>query len=265
MTNVYLVDGLKANLIRIIQLCDEGLNVIFTKVDCKALDERGDIKLQGIRSWNNCYMWNASNQCLVTVKSQLDIWHRKLGHMSTHGLSKIVNTGVVRGIPKLETSTELDCETCCKGKQVKVQHKQLSDIRTTRIIELVHMDLMGPVQTESISGKRYILVLVDDFSRYTWVMFLRNKSDAFVSFKILALQLKSENEGICQIRSDHGGEFQMQRLTNSVTSKGLGISIQLHTHPNKTVWLKGKIELYKRWPEPCCMGTTFPQGFGQRL
>ena len=78
LTNVYLVDGLKANLIRIIQLCDEGLNVIFTKVDCKALDERGDIKLQGIRSWNNCYMWNASNQCLVTVKSQLDIWHIKL-------------------------------------------------------------------------------------------------------------------------------------------------------------------------------------------
>lgn len=72
----------------------------------------------------------------------------------THGLGRIVNSGVVRGVPKLETSTDLVCDACCKGKQIKVQHKQLSDIRTKKVLESVHMDLMGPVQTESIIGKR---------------------------------------------------------------------------------------------------------------
>lgn len=70
------------------------------------------------------------------------------------------------------------------------------------------MDLMGPIQTESIAGRKYIFVQVDDYSRYTWVRFLREKSEALESFKILALQLKTEKGSIVHIRSDHGSEFQ---------------------------------------------------------
>lgn len=195
------------DLINISQLFDEGLTVIFTKIYCKALDEHGNVKLHGIRSDNNCYMWNTTNQCMLTTESQLNIWHKILGHMSTHGRNRLVNSGVVRGVSKLETSTDLVCDACCKGKQVTVHHKQLSDIRTTRLLELVYMDLMGPVHTESITGKRYIFVLIADYSRYTWMMFVREKSDAIKSFKIIALQLKSEKGRILQIRSDHGGEF----------------------------------------------------------
>ena len=79
---------------------------------------------------------------------------------------------------------------------MKVQHKQISEIRSQGILELVHMDLMGPITPDSIAGKKYIFVLVDDFSRYTWVDFLRNKSDTLESFRILALQLKQEKGGI---------------------------------------------------------------------
>lgn len=133
------------DLINISQLFDEGLTVIFTKIYCKALDEHGNVKLHGIRSDNNCYMWNTTNQCMLTTESQLNIWHKKLGHMSTHGRNRLVNSGVVRGVSKLETSTDLVCDACCKGKQVTVHHKQLSDIRTTRLLELVYMDLMNDV------------------------------------------------------------------------------------------------------------------------
>ncbi|XP_056853712.1 uncharacterized protein LOC130503085 [Raphanus sativus] len=207
LINVYLVDGLKANLISVSQLCDEGLRVIFDKRECQALDDKNNIILCGYRSANNCYMWKPSNQCMTAKGSQLELWHKKLGHMNTHGLSRLVRAEVIRGVPPLEDHTDSVCGACCQGKQVKVQHKQVSQTNSKGILELVHMDLMGPITPSSVAGKQYIFVLVDDFYRFTWVRFLKNKSDAIDSFRILALQLKQKKRGICQIRSDHGGEF----------------------------------------------------------
>ena len=109
--------------------------------------------------------------------------------MNTNGLTRLVNAEVVRGVPELVKQTDTVWKLL-SGKQVKVQHKQISEIRSKGILELVHMDHMGPITPDSIAGKRYIFVLVNDFSRYTWVDFLRNKSDALESFHILALQGK---------------------------------------------------------------------------
>lgn len=74
------------------------------------------------------------------------------------------------------------------------------------------MDLMGPVHVESIVGKKYMFVLVDDYTRYTWIRFLREKSETLNSFKSLALQLRNDKWRIKLIRSDHGGEFQNDML-----------------------------------------------------
>ncbi|XP_024013198.1 uncharacterized protein LOC112087519 [Eutrema salsugineum] len=123
LVNVYYVHGLNANLISVSQLCDEGLKVIFTRVDCKAVDENGNTVFYGIRSGNNCYMWSVTDQCLLARQSQLDLWHKRLGHMNVKGLTKLVKAEVVRGIPLLESETQTVCGACQKGKQVKVQHK----------------------------------------------------------------------------------------------------------------------------------------------
>ncbi|KAG7559036.1 Integrase catalytic core [Arabidopsis thaliana x Arabidopsis arenosa] len=221
LSNVYFVEGLTANLISISQLCDDGLKVIFTKLDCEACDVNGNKVLSGVRSGNNCYMWKNSEVCLSATTSKLDLWHQRLGHINFQSLIKIVNAEVIRGIPKLQGNTDVVCKACSKGKQIKVQHKKVGDIGSKRILELVHMDLMGPVQTESLSGKKYILVLVDDFSRFTWVRFLREKSEAVESFKILALQLQTEKGNLAQIRSDHGGEFQNEEFETFCNIQGI--------------------------------------------
>ncbi|XP_024009962.1 uncharacterized protein LOC112085161 [Eutrema salsugineum] len=221
LLNVFYVRGLKANLISVSQLCDEGLKVIFTRMDCKAVDENGNIVLLGIRSGNNCYMWSQSDQCLSARESHLELWHKRLGHMNTHGLSRLVKAEAIRGIPELDAPRDSVCEVCSRGKQIKVPHKAVSEIRSKKVLELIHMDLMGPVQTESIGGRRYIFVLVDDFSRFTWVRFLSEKSEATNSFKILALQLKTEKGNIVQIRNDHGGEFQNELFEQFCNSQGI--------------------------------------------
>lgn len=87
--------------------------------------------------------------------------------MNTHGLTRLVNAEVVRGVPDLESQTDTVCGACCPEKHIKIQHKQITEIHSKHILELVHMDLIGPITPESIDGKRYIFVLVDDFSRYT--------------------------------------------------------------------------------------------------
>lgn len=92
-----------------------------------------NIVLYRIRSGNNYYMWKPSNQCLSTVDSQLDVWHKKLGYMNVHELSRLVKVGVVRGVLILENSSETVCEVCIKGKQIKVQHKKIFEISSKTI------------------------------------------------------------------------------------------------------------------------------------
>ena len=122
----------------------------------------------------------------------IELWHQKLGHINYKNLTKIVNVWAVWGIPKLGIKKDGICEPCQLGKQLKKSHKVLQQITTTRILELLHMDLMGCMQVESTGGRRYIFVCVDDFSRYTWVEFLKEKFDTFNVFEKLCLKLKNE-------------------------------------------------------------------------
>lgn len=95
LINVYFVDGLKANILSVSQLCDEGLEVIFNSKECRAVNTKGNLVLRGVRSGNNCYMWKASHVSLSARETKLDLWHKKLGHMNTHGLTRLVNAKVV--------------------------------------------------------------------------------------------------------------------------------------------------------------------------
>ncbi|CAA7051603.1 unnamed protein product [Microthlaspi erraticum] len=218
--NVYLVQGLKSNLISVSQLCDEGLTVWFNKLECKAIDADGKAVLRGVRSGNNCYMWDQSAKCL-SVRDDVELWHKRLGHMNIRHLTTLVNKEIVRGVPKLKGCEKIVCGPCNQGKQVKVQHKKVPDVQSKSALDLVHMDFMGPMQVESIAGKRYVFVLVDDYSRYTWVRFIRDKSDTMASFKIWALQVINEKGSIKRIRSDHGGEFQNEAMKNFCNEQGI--------------------------------------------
>ena len=86
-----------------------------------------------------------------------------------------------------------------------MSHKKIQHLTMSRGLELLHMDLMGPMQVKSLGGKRYGYVIVDDFSRFTWVRFMKEKSEVFEVFKDLFQRIQSEkNCGIIKIRSDHG-------------------------------------------------------------
>jgi hypothetical protein len=84
------------------------------------------------------------------------------------------------------------CGSCQLGKQTRAAHKKTSGIQTSKNLELLHMDLMGPTRTASLGWKRYILAIVDDFSQYTWAIPLREKSDAFDAAQHLSKKIQVE-------------------------------------------------------------------------
>ncbi|KAA0035514.1 gag-pol polyprotein [Cucumis melo var. makuwa] len=151
---VRYVDGLKANLISISQLCDQGYNVNFNNTGCVVTEKKSSV-----------YEW-------------------KLGHISLRSLDKVIRNKAIVGIPSL--------------------------------------DINGPMQTESLGGKKYVLVVVDDYSRFTWVPFLKGKSDTVKLCISLCLNLQGEKgQKIIRIRSDHGKEFDNEDLNNFCQPKGI--------------------------------------------
>ena len=108
------------------------------------------------------------------------------------------------------------------GKQTKASHHKVNVIATSRCLELFHVDLIGPIRTESLGGKRYIMVIVDDFSRYTWVEFLREKSEACKKLEILCKKLRNDKGApIIKIRSDHGKEFENAKFKSFCAKNGI--------------------------------------------
>ena len=128
------------------------------------------------------------------------------------------------------------------GKQTKTRHQKVNVIATSRWLELLYVDLMGPTRTENLGGKRYIMVIVDDFSRYTWVEFLREKLEACEKMEVLCKRLQNEKgESIVKIRSDHGKEFENAQFDSFCKKNGIKRNFRLLRLLNKMGWLREKI------------------------
>ena len=113
------------------------------------------------------------------------------------------------GLPKLKFNKDKPCDACQKEKQSKSSFNLKNVVSTSRPLELIHMDLFGPTRVASLGRMHYAYVLVDDYSRYTWVCFLAHKNDAFKAFENFAKRVQKEKDFcITSIRSDHGTEFE---------------------------------------------------------
>jgi len=178
------VEGLKHNLLSISQLCDRGYQVTFKTNSCEIrLPNSNEVLLVGKRI-NNVYLFDISNStsigCLLTKHEESWFWHRRIAHIHMHHLNKLISNDLVIGLPKLKFEKDHVCEACQKEKQTKWSFKLKNIVSTSKPLELLHMDLFGPSRTMSLGGNYYALFVVDEFSRFTWTMFLHSKSEAYI-------------------------------------------------------------------------------------
>src|SRR5438876_12432101 len=114
------------------------------------------------------------------------LWHHQLAHVGMWNLAKLQKGEHILGLTNVIFEKDKVCGAYQAGKQHGVPHPSKNIVSMTRPLELLHMDLFGPVAYISIGGNKYGFVIIDDYSRFTWVFFLQDKSEVQETFKKLA-------------------------------------------------------------------------------
>ncbi|GJY31275.1 putative ribonuclease H-like domain-containing protein [Tanacetum coccineum] len=215
ISRVYYVEGLGHNLFSVGQFCYSDLEVAFRKHMCFVRDLDGVDLIKG-NCGTNLYtifvedMMRSSPICLLSKasKNKSWLWHHRLNHLNFGTLNDLARKDLVRGLPWLKFEKDHLCSACQLGKSRKATHKPKTINTIMEVLHTLHMDLCGPMRVQSINGKRYILVIVDDYSRFTWVKFLRSKNEtpAFVINLLKQLQV-GLIKTVRFMRIDNGTEF----------------------------------------------------------
>jgi hypothetical protein len=176
------------------------------------------------------------NTCLIAKTNMGWLWHRQLDHVGMKNLHKLLKGEHILGLTNVHFGKDRICSACQAGKQVGVHHPHKNIITTDRPLELLHMDLFGLIAYISIDESKYCLVIVDDYSRFTWVFFLQEKSQTQETLKRFLRRAQNEFglrikrlEAIMErsSRTCKSNDFLRRRASN--------MSSLLPTHLNKMV------------------------------
>ncbi|GJX95666.1 retrovirus-related pol polyprotein from transposon TNT 1-94 [Tanacetum coccineum] len=122
-------------------------------------------------------------------------------------IQSLASKKLVRNLPKLKFDQHF-CDAYKMGKEAHASHESKNIVSTTRCLELLYMDLFSPSAVRIYGGNLYTLVIVDDYSRYTWTRFFKNKTEAFEQLGIFSRKIQNQlGCSIVSIRTDHGREF----------------------------------------------------------
>jgi hypothetical protein len=228
ISNVFLVGLLDYNLLSVSQLCKMGYNCLFTDVGVTVFRRSDDsIPFKGVLD-GQLYLVDFNDNkaeldtCLIANTNTGWLWHRRLAHVGMKNLHKLLKGEHILGLTNVHFEKDRICSTCQAGKHVGVHHPHKNIMMTDRLLELLHMDPFGPIAYISISGSKYCLVIVDDYSRFTWVFFLQEKSQTQETLKGFLRRAQNEFElRIKKIRSDNGMEFKNSQIKGFLEEEGI--------------------------------------------
>ncbi|GJT65451.1 retrovirus-related pol polyprotein from transposon TNT 1-94 [Tanacetum coccineum] len=202
---------------------------VISRHSCYIRDTDGVELIKGSRG-SNLYtisvedMMKSSPICLLSKasKNKSWLWHRRLNHLNFGTINDLARKDLVRGLPRLKFEKDHLCSACQLGKSKKHTHTPKTKNTNLEVLNTLHMDLCGPMRVQTINGKKYILVIVDDYSRFTWVKFLRSKDETpEVVIKFLKQIQIGLNKTVRYIRTDNGTKFVNQVLTEYYERVGI--------------------------------------------
>ncbi|KAJ0500422.1 putative RNA-directed DNA polymerase [Helianthus annuus] len=219
--DVHYAPALDYNLLSVGQLMRTGYSVLFDDDKCVITHKASKKMVCSIRmSTNNTFSLNVNEGTVLEANvDETMMWHNRYGHLHVQALQHLSNDEIVHGLPLIEGVPE--CEGCIYGKQTRNPFPHHA-WRATHPLQLIHADLVGPMQTPSLGGNRFYFLLTDDYTRHNWVYFLKQKSEDFGIFK--NFKAKVENESgvkIKKLRTDRGGEFLSKMFNDFCEENGI--------------------------------------------
>ncbi|GJY38298.1 retrovirus-related pol polyprotein from transposon TNT 1-94 [Tanacetum coccineum] len=209
---VYYVEGLNHNLFSVGQFCDADLEVAFRKSTCYIRDLKGNDLLTG--SHGTDFMVMASSSISFKLRH----------HQLKNNINLLSKNNIVNGLPKLKFVKDHLCSSCELGKAKRKSFHTKTTPSSKRRLQLLHMDLCGPMRVESINGKKYVLVIVDDYSRYTWTKISLLDDIHDVTPRVFALagcDRRGLHAQVTTVRTEKGTEFLNKTLHAYFAKEGI--------------------------------------------
>ena len=176
---VQFVSYLAHNLLSVGQLLSSGHTIFFDNEMCVIKDRKSGVQLASVHmTTNRMFRLEINNVEALNLASTIAphsvLWHKRYGHLNLKGMKILTQKNMVKGLPSVEKLGV--CEACVYGKQAKNSFPSGSAWRASSPLQLIHADVCGPMHTASPGGSLYFLLFTDDFTRMSWVYFLRYKS-----------------------------------------------------------------------------------------
>ena len=162
-------------------------------------------------------------KCLLS-KASVDEswnWHKKLSHLNFSNLNELVKRDLVSGLPKVLFTPDGLYDSCQKCKQRRTSHKSKAESSIDKAFHMLHLDLFGLVNIMSISKKMYTLVIVDEYTRFTWVYFLHRKDEIDAILLVHVRLIETDEFKVKILRSDDETEFKNSAMDEFCKYKGI--------------------------------------------
>lgn len=252
---VLYVPDISHNLISVGQLLESGCAVNFYGDMCEVVNMNG-VKILNVKMQNKSFSVNLSKSevCAYTsVSENSNLWHKRFGHASFHALSKLHAKNMVNDMPKVCNSGGV-CKTCQLDKQTRLPYPENQSLRASERLQLIHSDICGSMSCDSLNGSRYFLLFLDDYSRYCWVYFLKQKSEAFDAYERFKALVENEaGRKIRILRTDNGSEYTSRVFEESLKRAGIRHQLTVPYTPQQNgVSERKKIEHSWKWLVVCC-------------
>lgn len=257
LSEVLYIPSMTRNLLSVGKLTDQGNTVLFSSDHCYVVNNRTKAVLLKVSRdpSSKLYKLNVpdipsrpnsphsshllphfklASQCNYAASplSLTDRWHQRLGHSNHQRIRHMLSHKLVLGVPHLPNVSHV-CEACIKGKHSRHRIPKQATNRATRPLELIHSDLCGPFPA-SLTGSRYFITFTDDFSRFTWVYFLKLKSEALEKFKVFKLYIETTlGSKIRSLRSDRGGEYMSDLFKSFCQQHGITRQLTVAKTPHQ--------------------------------
>ena len=240
---VLYVPNLSSNLLSIYQITHlgDGHKVEFLpdSVQVRSLKNDSVIAVGKVNEDKRLYSFShfvpkSSSQALLTHSTlPSTLWHERFGYLATRHLQQLSRKHMVKGLPSINFSK--GDNTSSVDMHLEEKNVKGKSTRTSDVLQLVHMVLAGPFAVTSVSQGRYILTLVDDFSRFTWVYFLHHKNEVVQKLKAFKTHVERKSrKAIKVLKVDNENRYIDRRLKNFCRVEGIDLQNSPAFSPHKT-------------------------------